>query len=90
MARAHTTRRPKERISLSLSAEAVRYLKAYRERTRMPSLSALVEAMVADFRRARAMHRLSADVNAHYDSLSEEESREDSAWGEFGEYESGA
>ncbi len=73
-----------------MSAEAVRYLKAYRERARMRAVSALVEAMVAEFRRAREMNRLSADVKAYYDSLSDEESREESAWGELGDSGLGA
>jgi hypothetical protein len=47
-------------------------------------LSALVETMIENSRRARELIRLNAAVTAYYDSMPESVQREESAWGEIG------
>lgn len=84
----HTRGRPrKERITVSLTRDAAAFLKGYRVQVKAPSLSSLLEEIIAQFRRAQQMRKLSASVTAYYDSLSEDERHEESGWAEFAESE---
>ncbi len=84
---AHAARRGeyKQRITVSLTKDAVAFLKSYRAQVRAPSLSALVEEMITDLQRREEREALDRSVTAYYDSLSAEQVRDEAAWGELGE-----
>ena len=75
----------KERITVSLSRESARFLRAFRDRVRSPSMSALFEKIVADLQGQVAMEQLDARITAYYDSLRETDIQEDAGWGAIGE-----
>lgn len=75
----------KERITVSLSKEKVRFLKAHSGQRGAPSVSAYVERLVAAAQARAELERLSAHTALYYDSLSAKEAEELSAWGELGE-----
>jgi len=84
----HKTHRPsagKERITVSLSREKVRFLKAHSRERGAPSVSAYVERLVADVQARTELETLGARTTLYYDSLSAREIEELSAWGELGE-----
>ena len=90
--RTRTTRRKtsarssgKERITVSLSKEKVRFLKAHSGQRGSPSVSGYVERLVADAQARAGLEKLSAHTALYYDSLSAKEAAELSAWGELGE-----
>ena len=92
MRRTRTTRRKtssrgsgKERITVSLSEEKVRFLKAHLGQSGAPSVSAYVERLVADAQARAELEKLSAHTALYYDSLSAKEAEGLSAWGELGE-----
>jgi hypothetical protein len=92
MSRTRTTTRKtssrssaKERITVSLSKEKVRFLKAHRGHRGTPSVSAYVERLVADAQERAQFEKLSAHTALYYDSLSAKEAEELSVWGELGE-----
>jgi hypothetical protein len=75
----------KDRITVSLSKERVRFLKAHSGQRGAPSVSAYVERLVADAQARAELEKLSAHTALYYDSLSAKEAAELSAWGELGE-----
>jgi len=75
----------KERITVSLSKEKVRFLKARSAQREAPSVSAYVERLVADAQARAELENLSAHTALYYDSLSAKEAEELSAWAELGE-----
>jgi hypothetical protein len=75
----------KERITVSLSRDSVRFLRAFRSRTNSPSLSAAFEKIVADLQGAAEKAKLDENTRAYYDSLSPEQMEENKAWGKLGE-----
>jgi len=74
----------KERVSLTLSPDCVHYIKDLQKLQNSPSLSALVETMIENERRARRLLDLDASVTAYYNSLSPAERRADAEWGHIG------
>ena len=54
---------------------------------RSSSVSACVEQIIAVSKQTSEAARLNAQILAYYDSLSEQERREEAAWGEFAESE---
>lgn len=74
----------KERVTISLSQEAVRFLHRFRKQENAPSLSALVENMIERTKQAQELADLSASATAYYNSLTEAEMQEQSSWGEVG------
>ena len=76
----------KERLTLSLEKGTVKFLKNC-AKTKASSVSACVEEIIATSRQTSETERLSAQILAYYDSLSEQERREEGAWGEFAESE---
>ena len=76
----------KERLTVSLDKGTVKFLKSC-ARTKASSISACVEQMIAASRRIAETERLNAQTVAYYDSLSDQERREETAWGEFAESE---
>ena len=75
----------KERITVSLSKEKVRFLKAHCGERGDPSVSAYVEQLVADAQARAQLEKLSANTALYYDSLTAKEAEELSAWGAAGE-----
>ncbi len=74
MAQARQKAGRKERLTLSLERGTVRFLKSC-AKAKASSVSACVEQIIAVSRQT------------YYDSLSEQERREEAAWGEFAESE---
>lgn len=75
----------KERITISLSRESVRFLKATRAETHAPSMSALFEKIVADLQSKAEQQNYEKQVQAYYDSLTPAAIQEDREWGAVGE-----
>ena len=73
----------KERITVSLSKEKVRFLKAHSGQRGAPSVSAYVERLVADAQARAELEKLSAHTALYYDSLSAKAAEELGAWGEL-------
>ncbi len=86
MARARQKAGRKERLTLSLERGTVRFLKSC-AKAKASSVSACVEQIIAVSRQTSEAARLNAQILAYYDSLSEQERREEAAWGEFAESE---
>lgn len=76
----------KERVTLSLERGTVKFLKNC-ARAKASSVSACVEQIISRSRQTSEVERLNAQTLAYYDSLSEQERREEAAWGEFAESE---
>jgi hypothetical protein len=73
----------KSKKSYTLSSESVQFLEAVRKRRRTHSTSAVLEEILQTVRRSvqkRAVERAVADF---YDSLSDEETKEQGIWSEF-------
>jgi hypothetical protein len=77
----------KARITVSLSKDTFKFLKLYCVQVKAPSMSALIESIIADIKRRKEMEELNARVAAYYDSLSAEESQEQVGWAELAESE---
>ncbi|PYU16315.1 MAG: hypothetical protein DMG29_04515 [Acidobacteria bacterium] len=77
----------KARITVSLSKDTFEFLKLYCVQVKAPSMSALIESIIADIKRRKEMEELNARVAAYYDSLSAEESQEQVGWAELAESE---
>jgi hypothetical protein len=75
----------KERLTVSLSREAARFLRAFRAHAKSPSMSALFEKMVADLQGKVEIEHLDAKLRTYYDTLSASDVKEESAWGAAGE-----
>jgi hypothetical protein len=81
MARAKT----KERITVSLTRESVKFLRAQRIVAQSPSMSALIEEIVAGLQARMEMSKLDESMRAYYDSFGESDIREEAAWGALGQ-----
>jgi len=79
------TAKGKERITVSLSRDSVKFLRTIRAEVQSPSMSALFEKIVADLQGKVAMEQLDAKIRAYYDTLSDSDIKEESAWGAAGE-----
>jgi len=77
----------KERITFSLNKATAVFLRRQVAAEEQASLSALLEAIIAREKERLELRQLSGQVSAYYDSLSEDERREDAAWGALGESE---
>jgi len=75
----------KARITISLSKDKVRFIKAHRGQAGAPSVSAFIERLVAEAQARAELEKLSARTAQYYDSLSPREAEEQRAWGELGE-----
>lgn len=75
----------KERITVSLSRDSARFLRAFRTQTNAPSISALFEKMIADLQGRTELELLDEKVKAYYDNLSPSNAQEEYAWGRLGE-----
>ena len=80
MTYAAATRRKKPR-TFSLADDVIQTLESIRRERRLGSLTSALEEVVRDARKAM----LAAQVKAYYDSLSDEEVKQEKEWGEFSE-----
>jgi hypothetical protein len=80
-----THRRPgrKAKKSYTLSPESVDFLEAQRKKRRARSSSAVLEEILQAVRREAELARMNQSVIDYYDSLSDEEMKELSEWGDF-------
>jgi hypothetical protein len=74
----------KERMTVSLSHDAVEYLETARERAQVPTMSAYVESLVKDLQAKAEMEMIEAATVAYYDNLSSTEMDEQADWGRVG------
>ena len=79
------TRARKARITVSVSLETIDLLREIQARVQSPSMSALIERIVDDLRGKTELEDLESKMKAHYDSMSEADREEESAWGKLGE-----
>lgn len=80
----HKKRNNKERLTVSLSSEATRYIKDWRLEHKAASVSAAFEDIIRDLQRKTELEQLNAQTIAYYDSLSPDSLVETAAWGEVG------
>jgi len=73
----------KAKRSFTLSPESVAFLDATRKRRRAPSVSSVLEEILSVVRREQGKAALDRAVSDYYSSLSQEESEEQTNWGEF-------
>ena len=73
--------RRKQARTFSLSEDVIAVVENYRSERRSNSLTAALEEIIRDWKRARWQ----AQFTAYYDSLSDEEASAEKAWGEFSE-----
>jgi hypothetical protein len=76
----HKTKRKQAR-TFSLSEDVIAVLENYKSERRSNSLTAALEEIVRDWKRAR----LQAQFTAYYDSLSDEDANAEKSWGAFSE-----
>ena len=75
----------KARITISLSRDKVRFIKAHSGQAGVRSVSAFIERLVAEAQARAELEKLGARTALYYDSLSSLETEEQRAWGELGE-----
>jgi|HubBroStandDraft_1064217.scaffolds.fasta_scaffold08968_3 hypothetical protein len=80
-----THRKPgrKAKKSYTLSPESVDFLEAQRKKRRASSISAVLDEILQAVRREAELARINQSVTDYYDSLSDEELKELSEWGDF-------
>lgn len=83
MRRTATARRLRK--TYTLSSEAVAVIEQERKDRRAQSASSALEALLKDRARQRQMAKAAASISNYYDSLSEDEMKEDRLWGAFAE-----
>jgi transcriptional regulator of met regulon len=83
MKRATTSRRKKRARTFSLSQDVIEVLENYRRRKQVESLTAAVESIIREWKKAD----LAAQATAYYDSLTDDEMKRDKHWGEFSEHQ---
>lgn len=74
----------KERLTLSLSHDSVKYLKVACAQTKAPSMSAYFETVVRELRAKTEMEIMEANMASYYDNLSAAEIAEQNDWGRIG------
>jgi len=75
----------KERVTVSLSQGAVKFLRATRAQLEAPSMSALLEKIVADLQSRAEQQSYEMHMRAYYDSLPPAAVQEGREWGALGE-----
>lgn len=73
----------KQRRTFSLAPDVTHFLKEFRAKIQAPSDTAALEALVREQKLRRDQEVLDAQISAFYDSLSEEELREEREWADF-------
>jgi hypothetical protein len=75
----------KERMTISLSRESVKFLKATRAELHAPSMSAVFEQIVASMQSKVERQNYEKQMQAYYDSLTPAQIQGDRDWGAVGE-----
>ena len=75
----------KIRKTYTLSSEAVAVIEQERKERHVQSASSALEAMLKDRAAQRQMAKAASAISNYYDSLSEDEMKEDRLWGAFAE-----
>jgi S-methylmethionine-dependent homocysteine/selenocysteine methylase len=75
----------KLRKTYTLSAKAVAVIEQEKKARRTQSASSALEALLRDRSCQQQMARVAASISDYYDSLSEEQMKEDQRWGAFAE-----
>ena len=75
------TARKKQPKTFSLAEDVIDVLESYRKKEELDSLTAALEQIVREWRKAD----LAAQVAAYYDTLSDEEIAKEEQWGNFSE-----
>jgi len=81
---AHASHAKKERLTVSLSHDAIEYLESARAQAQAPSMSAYFETIVRDLQAKAQMALIEANTVAYYDNLSAGEVEEQADWGRVG------
>ncbi len=71
--------------TFSLSHESLNYLEEVRKKKKAPSTSSVLDEMIQERKRLSRRQELGQEITGYYDSLSEDDRKEDNAWGHFGE-----
>jgi hypothetical protein len=74
----------KERLTVSLSHDTLKYLETARDDARAASMSAYLESLVRDLQAKAEMATIEAATVAYYDNLSSTEMDEQADWGRVG------
>lgn len=75
----------KEKKTYSLSREAIHFVEAIRKERKIDSASSALDELLREQKQAREMEQTSAAITKYYDSLTEQETEEDHAWGKAAE-----
>jgi hypothetical protein len=75
----------KERMTISLSRESAKFLRATCSSTKAPSMSAFFEGIVADMQNRIEQENYERQMDAYYNSLTPTAIQEDREWGAIGE-----
>lgn len=81
---AQTAHVKKERLTVSLSRDTLKYLETSCAQAQAPSMSAYFETLVRDLQAKAQMALMEAATVAYYDNLSPIEIEEQSDWGRVG------
>ena len=73
----------KAKKSYTLSLESVEFLESLRKKRRAPSISASLDEILQHIRCDQERLTVERQLAQYYDSLSDEEMKEDVKWGEF-------
>lgn len=74
----------KQKRTFSLSPEALEYLETVRKQKKSPSTSTVLDELIRERKLAAQFQETAASITGYYDSLTDEEQSENSAWGHFG------
>ena len=80
-----TTIARKQRKTYTLSTEAIAILDTEKKDRHAQSTSAVLETLLKEVRDRRKLARMSASISSYYDSLSQEDKKDQQLWGAFSE-----
>jgi len=75
----------KAKKTFTLSRESVNFIEAEKHKRGQHSASAVLEEIIHECRCKQDTTKIDAAISAYYDSVSDEERKEDKCWGEFAE-----
>lgn len=79
----HSTRQAKAKKSFTLSRSSVAFLERLRKEKKATSTSQVVDELIEDAKARRQLEEYEKAVTAYYDNLTDEERKEQRAWGEL-------
>ena len=74
----------KQKKTFSLSNDSLQYLEDVRKQKKAPSTSSVLDELIRERKLQAELEKTEVAMSAYYDSLSDEEQAEDTAWGKFG------